>query len=136
MTTTVDTSVVVAAFASWHVAHRSAKAAVDAAPKLVAHCAIEAFSVLTRLPAPHRAPAALVVRYLIARFPDAPLALPGGASMRLLERALAEGISGGAIYDALVAATAAHHDATLLTLDARATDTYRRLGVRFRLLPS
>ncbi len=42
-------------------------------------------------------------------------------------------ISGGATYDALVAATAEHHSALLVTLDHRAWSTYRRLGVRVEL---
>jgi hypothetical protein len=44
------------------------------------------------------------------------------------------GITGGAVYDGLVAMSAAAHGATLLTLDRRAVPTYRRSGVRHRLL--
>ena len=36
---------------------------------------------------------------------------------------------GGASYDGLVALEAAAHEQVLLTRDARAQDTYRRLGV-------
>jgi toxin FitB len=55
-----------------------------------------------------------------------------------LSRGLAEycsnvGIVGGAVYDALVALTAAEGDATLVTADERAANTYRRLGVAFEL---
>ncbi|MGV1007695.1 MAG: PIN domain-containing protein [Dermatophilaceae bacterium] len=51
---TCDTSVVVAAFLSWHEQHEQARQAllrdVTAVP---AHVLAEAFNVLTRLPAPH-----------------------------------------------------------------------------------
>jgi predicted nucleic acid-binding protein len=39
-------------------------------------------------------------------------------------------ISGGAVYDALVALAAVEHGADLATRDARAKDTYERIGVR------
>ena len=46
------------------------------------------------------------------------------------------GVLGGAVYDGLVALSAAAHGATLLTLDRRALPTYRRCGVPHRLLPT
>jgi hypothetical protein len=48
----VDTSVVVAAFASWHEGHLAALECLRRDPRLPAHVAIETFSVITRLPAP------------------------------------------------------------------------------------
>jgi len=102
----VDTSVVVVAFASWHEQHALADSVVAAGSRLVAHCAIEAFSVLTRLPPPHRAPAHLVSDYLAARFRDPYVALDSDGYRVLLSRLVELGISGGAAYDALVAATA------------------------------
>lgn len=39
----VDTSVVVAACASWHEQHTVARRALDAGPRLIGLCAIEAF---------------------------------------------------------------------------------------------
>jgi predicted nucleic acid-binding protein len=44
------------------------------------------------------------------------------------------GITGGAAYDALIAATAREAGATLITGDRRAEATYRRLGVRVEFL--
>jgi predicted nucleic acid-binding protein len=44
------------------------------------------------------------------------------------------GVSGGAVYDALIALTAAEHEAELLSLDGRAEATYRRCGANYRLL--
>lgn len=130
----VDSSVIIAAFASWHEAHAAALDALDLQPVLVAHCALEAYSVLTRLPAPHRADAALVVAFLSETFRGPAIALPAKRSARLPAELAAVGISGGATYDGLVAMTAAARGALLLTLDARAEATYRRCGVRYELL--
>lgn len=63
-----DTSLVVAAFASWHEKHAPARSALDEGLGLVDHCALETYSVLTRLPPPHRAAAGLVRDFLSARF--------------------------------------------------------------------
>ena len=54
--------------------------------------------------------------------------------LTLLSTLAAAGVGGGASYDGLVALEAAAHDQVLLTRDARAQDTYRRLGVAFRAL--
>ena len=130
----VDTSVVVAAFASWHEQHAPADSVVAAGSRLVAHCAIEAFSVLTRLPPPHRAPAHLVSEYLAARFPDPYVALDSDGYRVLVFRLVELGITGGAAYDALVATTAFAVGATLVSCDRRAAQVYQRVGVQFRLL--
>ena len=130
----VDTSVIVAAFASWHEFHGPARRALDEGPALIAHCSLETYSVLTRLPVPHRAAADLVAEFLEARFAAPALTLPGGAHSKLIRRLASSGIVGGSAYDALVGATSLHHGATLLTLDARALATYERLGVRVRQL--
>ena len=130
----VDSSVVVAACASWHEAHEPARSAVDRRPRLIAHCALEAFSVLTRLPAPHRVPPDMVVAFLQDRFPDEPLTLDATRMHRLVPELHERGVLGGAVYDGLVALSASAHGATLLTLDRRALPTYRRCGIRHRLL--
>lgn len=130
----VDTSIVVAAFASWHEAHAESAAAIQRQPRLPAHVAVETFSVLTRLPPPHRAPADVVVAFLEARFTEPLLTLPGEERRQLLRDALSADIVGGAVYDALVAATARHAGATLLTRDQRAVRVYRSIGVTFELL--
>jgi predicted nucleic acid-binding protein len=130
----VDTSVVVAAFASWHEAHSAAEAALARKPRVPAHVLLESYSVLTRLPPPHRAPPDLVVAFLAERFTKVPLALPARMHLRILERAVAAGIGGGAIHDALIAATALHAKARLLTRDRRAVPTYERLKVDYEFL--
>jgi predicted nucleic acid-binding protein len=130
----VDTSVVVAAFASWHQQHQLADRAVDGSARLVAHCAVEAFSVLTRLPPPHRAPALLVRDFINARFPEPYVILSGDDYRVLIPRLVELGISGGATYDGLVATTARVAGATLVSCDLRAAQIYEQLGTDFRLL--
>jgi predicted nucleic acid-binding protein len=130
----VDTSVVVAAFATWHVGHSTAAAALARKPRVPAHVLVETYSVLTRLPPPHRAPAGLVAAFLRERFQGAPLVLPPRAHLRLIEQAAAAEIAGGSIHDALIAATALHSKARLLTRDRRAATTYERLRVDFEML--
>jgi predicted nucleic acid-binding protein len=56
----VDTSCIVAAVCSWHEHHAAAAAAIEARYEagdrlaVAAHGLVEAYAVLTRLPAPHR----------------------------------------------------------------------------------
>jgi len=126
----VDTSVVVAAFASWHEGHRSAAAILARKPRVPAHVLVEAYSVLTRLPPPHRAPSELVASFLAERFPDAPLVLPARAYTELIAASARAGLAGGAIFDALIAATVRHAGATLFTRDRRARPVYDTLRVR------
>ena len=72
--------------------------------------------------------------FLDEHFPQAPLSLPGSAWRSLVHAAVAARISGGAIYDALIAETAKRAGATLLTRDKRAVSTYERLAVRHELI--
>lgn len=130
----VDTSVVVAAFASWHQGHEQATLALAEGARLPIHVAIETYSVLTRLPAPHRAPAQIVTTFLASTFPGEPLSLPASEQLALLGLLARAGVTGGAVYDALVGATARHADATLLTRDRRAIPTYEAVGAAYRLV--
>ncbi|MER3410158.1 MAG: VapC toxin family PIN domain ribonuclease [Thermoleophilia bacterium] len=132
--TTPDTSVVVAAFARWHEQHEAARAAVREAEALVAPVAVESFSVLTRLPPPHRASPEIVVAFLDHHFPRPFLLLDAEGFRRLLDTAMERRILGGRIYDALVAVTAAAAGATLVSLDERAASTYAALACPYRLL--
>jgi predicted nucleic acid-binding protein len=129
-----DTSVVVAAFASWHESHRLARTALRGGAVLVAHCALEAYSVLTRLPTPHRAPRGLVHEFLRTQFTEPYLVLRAAEQRALTARLVELGIDGGSVYDALVALTAASAGATLVSCDRRAATTYERCGVAVRLL--
>lgn len=126
---TPDSSVVIAAFASWSEKHEVAIEALGDVRDLVAHVELEAYSVLTRLPDPLRAEAGLVAEYLREDFSGQRLVLPESKRRTLVERFADLSISGGAVYDACVAATADHHGHTLLSCDRRAARTYERLGI-------
>jgi predicted nucleic acid-binding protein len=129
-----DTSVAVAAFASWHESHAAARAALRPGALLVAHCALETYSVLTRLPVPHRAPRGMVHEFLTAQFPEPHLVMEARDQRRLIARLVELDIDGGAVYDALVALTAAAADATLISCDRRAARTYERCGAAVRMI--
>jgi predicted nucleic acid-binding protein len=126
----VDTSVVVAAFASWHELHEPARSALERDARLPAQAALESYSVLTRLPPPHRAPEGLVRDFLAARFPDPYLMLAAEGLRELIDELAEREIVGGAAYDALIAAVARAAGATLLTCDRRAETIYVRVGAR------
>ncbi len=130
----VDTSVAIAAFATWHEAHAEAICVVAQRPDLPAPCALEVYAVLTRLPPPHRAESAIVRDFLDRTFPGAQLMLPADQSRRLVGALVEMGISGGASYDAVIAMIAVHHERELVTLDRRARPTYDRVGAAVRLI--
>jgi predicted nucleic acid-binding protein len=130
----VDTSIAVAAFASWHEAHGAALEALRRGPRVPAHVLLETYSVLTRLPPPHRAAPSVVASFLRERFTEPPLTLPVRGYLGLIAQAADAEIVGGSLYDALVAATALHARARLLTRDRRAAATYERVGVEYELL--
>jgi predicted nucleic acid-binding protein len=134
VTTAVDTSLVIAAFASWHEHHEMARRVLDGGVRLIEHCALETYSVLTRLPTPHRVSGELVRAFLDARFPQPFLRLSARSYRSFLNTLAERGVSGGAAYDALVAATAADHRAELVSCDRRAAAIYERYGVKARLL--
>jgi len=124
-----DTSVVIAAFASWNEKHEAAVEALGDVRDLIAHVELEAYSVLTRLPEPLRAETGLVAEYLREDFSGERLVLPGLERRGLVERLANLSISGGAVYDASVAATADHYGRTLLSCDLRAARIYEKLGI-------
>ncbi|MEP7276297.1 MAG: PIN domain-containing protein [Betaproteobacteria bacterium] len=129
-----DTSLVVAAFASWHQSHETARRALDGGVRLIEHCALETFSVLTRLPAPHRVSGVVVREFLQARFAQPFVRLSARGYRNFVLDLPDRGVSGGAVYDALVAATAAAVGAELVTCDRRALPIYDRYGVRTLVL--
>ncbi|MGH8141450.1 MAG: type II toxin-antitoxin system VapC family toxin [Steroidobacteraceae bacterium] len=129
-----DTSVVVAAFASWHEHHDRARDALDDGARLIDHCALETYSVLTRLPPPHRSASGVVREFLRLRFSEPYLRLDARAYREFIFGLPERGITGGAVYDAVVAATAMSHSAELISCDRRALATYEKYGVQVRLL--
>jgi len=124
----VDSSVVIAAFATWHEHHAIARKAMADRPRLIAHAAVESYSVLTRLPPPHRASPSIVHAFITERFSEPFLTLSEIGYQELLATVAARQVLGGPAYDALIAFTAAEHQATLLSLDQRAAATYEAVG--------
>jgi predicted nucleic acid-binding protein len=86
--------------------------------------------VLTRLPAPHRARGEVIREFLRARFPQPFVRLSAGNYRRFLSALPDRAVSGDAADDALVAATAADHDAELVSCDRRAAVIYELYRVR------
>jgi predicted nucleic acid-binding protein len=132
----VDSSIAVAAFAPWHELHLRALDALDERPALPTRAALEAYSVLTRLPQPGRASGEVAARFLAERFREPWLTLPGAHQREMLQELGRQGIVGGAMHDAFVAATARHHELVLVTADRRAASTYARVGVSVRMVGS
>lgn len=130
----LDSSIVVASFGAWHEHHEVARTALAGEPKLAAHTALEAYSVLTRLPDPFRAQPGTVVEFLRRTFPTERLVLAAVRQQQLPSLVADLGVAGGAVYDALIALTALDARAELVTLDRRALATYERCAAPARLL--
>ncbi|MGH9101312.1 MAG: PIN domain-containing protein [Acidimicrobiales bacterium] len=130
----LDSSVVIAALTQWHEAHDAAREQAWG-QRVPVHAYLESYAVLTRLPPPRRLDVRTAHELLSVWFPRSQILQPGrrGAT-GFVRRMAAADVSGGAVYDALVALTAAEHGEELLTRDRRAESTYRRLGVRYRLV--
>lgn len=126
---TPDSSVVIAGFASWHKKHARALKVLRGVQDLVAHVELETYSVLTRVPDPFQIAASDMAAYLSRRYPGRRTSLPDAERLGLIERLAGLSISGGAVYDALVGATADYYGCTLLSCDRRAASTYERLGI-------
>lgn len=129
-----DTSVVVAAFASWHEGHAAALKALRRDVRVPAHVAVETYSVLTRLPPPHRIAPAVAGEFLAERFPEDPLTLSPRGHLRLLRLLADAGVPGGAVYDGVVAGAALEAGAVLLTRDVRAIPTYELVGAGYEVI--
>lgn len=133
MTVTCDTSVLIPALAAWHPFHADVRELTARLTHLPAHVLLETYSVLTRLPAPHRVRAS-VAGHLLEGLPLTLVQLPADRHMDVVTSLAGQDIRGGAVYDGLVAATAAHHGLELLTRDRRASRTYEVVGVNYRLV--
>lgn len=125
----------IAALSAWHEEHEPSAEALRSVTALPAHVVLEAYSVLTRLPAGLAVPATVAADVLGRRFPEPPRSLAKRDRQGLLPT-LAAGVFGGGSYDGVVALEAHAHDHPLLTLDERAQATYRRLGAPFRPVPT
>jgi len=131
----LDTSVVVPALLTWHEHHaralpivQSALASVDP-PILPLPVLIESFAVMTRLPAPWRLAPSDAHTLLTRAFRNRVrvIGLEEQESWSLLDSALAGGIAGGVVYDAVIAACARKGGADrIATFNRR---DFERLGV-------
>ncbi len=129
-----DTSITIAALLVDHPAHEAAGEALAGCATTIAHVAAETYSVLTRLPPPHRTEAETAATAIEARLPSKHVTLNASDHAGAPARLAAAGISGGATYDGLIALAALEHDLELLSRDHRAARTYRALGARFKLI--
>ncbi|MCP3981238.1 MAG: type II toxin-antitoxin system VapC family toxin [bacterium] len=124
--TAVDTSVIVAALLAWHESHGPALDslidAFDGVLVVPAPALAEAYSVMTRLPAPHRLAPADAYELLSGSFEAraSVVSLTGKDSWRFLRETAGRGVAGGSTYDALILACARKARAKrVLTLDRR-----------------
>jgi predicted nucleic acid-binding protein len=130
----LDTSTAVALVVEDHEAHGAALEAVRGRRLgLAGHAWFETYSVLTRLPAGLRRSPADVSRLMAHNFPASGF-LGEMESVDLGRELAGLGISGGAVYDALVGAAARQHRRTLLSGDARARLIYEALGVEIEVI--
>ena len=130
----LDTSAAIALVVEDHEAHMATLDAVRGRRLgLAGHAWFETYSVLTRLPGGLRRSPADVAALLSHDFPGSAF-LTEEAAAALGSELAPLGISGGAVYDALVGAAARQHDRTLVSGDARARHVYEALGVRVRLV--
>jgi predicted nucleic acid-binding protein len=130
----IDTSVALALAVAGHEHHHATRKAIGGRScGLSGHAVFETFSVLTRLPPPNRRTPRAIARLLAHNFPSSRFLSAQGAE-RLHARLASLNIAGGAVYDALVAATAAEYGITLATRDRRAAETYRALDIDFELI--
>src|SRR5262245_60243630 len=118
----------VAAVCTWHERHAAAAAEIEARLRrgerltAAAHALVEAYAVLTRLPAPHRLAPADAWALVKGNFVDDAtiVTLSGRAHVTLLEQLATSGVAGGRSYDALIAACAGRAKVdVLLTFNPR-----------------
>ena len=130
----LDTSSAVALILEDHDAHAATLAAVRGRRLgLAGHAWFETYSVLTRLPPGMRRSPTEVARLLAHDFP-ASVFLGRSDTAHLAHQLPGLGITGGAVYDALVGAVARGYRRPLLTNDARARPVYDALGVEVETL--
>jgi predicted nucleic acid-binding protein len=121
----LDTSCLAAAVCAWHEHHEATRKEIARRQArgevlvLAAHSLAEAYSVLTRLPEPHRLRPEDALAVLEANWSETRLVALGGSEYRgLLRRCRDSDIGGGGVYDAVIAACARKgRVATLLTWD-------------------
>jgi toxin FitB len=130
----LDASAALALVDPDHVFHGAVFAAVvNRRRGLAGHAAFETYSVLTRQPPPRRILPRTAQRIIETNFGGTHY-LSSDAAAGLAAELAALDLSGGAVFDALVAAAARESGLVLLSCDRRAVQTYLPLGIRFELI--
>lgn len=125
----LDSSVVVAALLAWHERHDAARAELEEVLSseggvvLPVNALLEAYSVMTRLPSPHRLSPEHAMRLLELTFRESGRLVgppEGEDAWGFVQSLRQRGIAGGRVYDALIAACARRGGADrILTLNLR-----------------
>ncbi|HZV49482.1 MAG TPA: PIN domain-containing protein [Candidatus Dormibacteraeota bacterium] len=131
--TALDSSVLIPAVAPWHAEHERVDRVLGRLGELVmiGHVLLETYAFLTRN-RPRTPPKAAAE--LLRAMPGPVVVLSVEGKRQLLDRVGAAGLTGGAVYDALIGATALEAGARLLSRDERAARTYASIGVPFDLI--
>ena len=130
----LDTSAAIALLVEDNTAHVAVRnACASAVLGLSGHAAAETYSVLTRLPGPNRLTPSAAARVIRMAFPQS-ISLSEETARTAVDVLADAGISGGAVYDGLVALCARAAGVTLVTCDRRAMGTYAALGVTVDLV--
>jgi predicted nucleic acid-binding protein len=122
-----DASVLVPALLADHEFHDACFESAGLIDAAIGHALVETYAVLTRLPQPCTVPAVQASEAL-RTYGAQVLVLPGDRLTDTIDRFVIARVSGGSSYDALIAATAAHHGVNVLTRDERAAEVYARIG--------
>jgi len=124
--TALDSSILIAALLPWHEHHEVAQRAINRAREggsllLASRTLVEAYSVLTRLPAPHRLAPDDALSLLELNFRSARVeSLGADATWPFLASLPARGVAGGAVFDAEIVAVVHQAGAeTMVTLDRK-----------------
>ena len=129
----LDTSCIIALVSDWHEHHGVTISALDErldaghGLALLAPALVEAYAVLTRLPAPRRLAPSDALQLLITNFQEnaQTVALSADEYWSLVASVSAAGVYGGRTYDAAIAACARKAKAReLLTLNLRHFDVF------------
>lgn len=135
----IDTSCMVAAVCSWHEHHAVTLGELQRLQEarwksvVAAHSLAEAYSVLTRLPTPRRLSPTDALALVSQNWGKARVeALAARDYWRLLRSCESQGIAGGPVYDALIAACGRKAQArAILTLNP---EHFRHVGATAELL--
>ena len=122
-----DTSGLIAAVSSWHEHHERTRSEIERRERsdeqvvVAGHSLAETYSVLTRLPAPHRLRADDAIALIEGNWRETPIVhLTGSEMWGALREAQRRELIGGQMYDALIALAALKARAsTIVTWNVR-----------------